>query len=186
MFTNAGLFNAAMSTSSRSIASMAEKQYFPKFLGAVIPKLGTPWVAILIDCCTTCVLIALPFSTLIGAQTCINSFTMILLYVTFIYLRFRRKDMKRPYRVPLNNFLAILFCLFPIAICIWNLATAELTSKLSAVVAVVGALLTYPILCWREFKAFLISIRDKLRSCRTGKYVDSSEATDEQTSLVKL
>lgn len=50
MFTNAGLFNAAMTTSSRALASLAEKKYFPWFIGVEVPKLvcQVPLVLIII------------------------------------------------------------------------------------------------------------------------------------------
>lgn len=103
---------------------------------------------------------------------------MILLYFTFIYLRFRRKDMKRPYRVPLNNFLAIIMCLFPVGISVYNLISSEWTSKLAAVIALAIALITYPIMCWKEFKGFWLGLRDKIRHWRTGQ--DMSQASSEE------
>lgn len=106
---------------------------------------------------------------------------MILLYITFIYLRFARKDLKRPYRVPLNNYLVIIMCLFPVGISIYNLISSEPTSKIAAVIAVSISLFSYPIMCWKEFKGFWLGLRDKFRNWRSGRDAGKTTSSNDET-----
>lgn len=187
MFTNAGLFNSAMATSSRSIAAMSASRYFPQFCGCEVPYIKTPFVAITIDCVITLILIRLPFATLIGAQTCINSMTMILLYMAFIFLRFRQPHRKRYFQVPLNKWLSILFVTPPVVISIFNIFTAGWISQVAFGVVFFLSLLLFPFLCRKEFtekllccKDWVFNFKEKWKAWRDGSATTSIKANNEE------
>jgi len=185
MFTNAGLFNSAMTTSSRSIAAMADNGYFPKIFGCEVPYIRTPFVGVMIDCIVTLILIRLPFSTLIGAQTCINSMTMIILYAAFIYFRFKDPNRARPFKVPLNNFLCILFVLPPVFISAYNIVTAYWISQVAWAVVTVLAIALFPILCRQQFKELMLRVKSGVVSCYDRiKGRKSAESAEESDRLV--
>ena len=77
---------------------------------------GVPIVAIGVQTVLTSLCLLIPMDLLISAQMCIDSVSVIILLLSFIYLRFRRQDLQRPFRIPLNNLLSMFLCIFPICI----------------------------------------------------------------------
>lgn len=93
MICNLGLFNASLLTCARGLAFMAQNKMLPSIFGRV-SRFGTPYVAIIFNALITCILILLPFQVLVDVEIVINSLSLILLYVSFVYLRYKRADMK--------------------------------------------------------------------------------------------
>jgi len=218
MICNAGLLNAALTTSSRSMANMAEIGMLPKVLAKTLGNSNTskeetiieqssdttstakeeqnvqneqnekqktgmqkqkrfamcgvlskcaliaddtaPIVSICVNGLLVCVLIALPFTTLITAQVCIDSLATLILFITFIVLRWKQPNMDRPYSIPIRRLpLVLAMCILPIIICIYSIAIAGWDSQLMTVLFIIAGLVCYPLFCMKEFKLLVYKIK---------------------------
>ncbi|UCG45945.1 MAG: amino acid permease [Candidatus Bathyarchaeota archaeon] len=105
---------------SRMIYGMAKEGAFPKALSRVNRRKGTPWAAILITLAASVIFLFLGDLELIASLTSFGAFiTFAFVNISLIYIRYRRADLERPFKVPLNigrfpvtGFLGLLTCLF--------------------------------------------------------------------------
>ena len=105
---------------SRMIYGMAKEGAFPKVLSRVDPRKGTPRVAILATLLASVIFLFLGDLELVASLTSFGAFiTFAFVNISLIYIRYRRADLKRPFRAPLNvgrfpvtGFLGLLTCLF--------------------------------------------------------------------------
>jgi len=111
--SNLGQFLAEMSSDAYLLMGMAEEGYLPPLL-ARRSKFGTPAYGILVG---TVVVISFgwaDFGVLIELLNANYAISLLLEYGAFVWLRVHRKDMYRPYRVPIPDWAAVLLVLPPI------------------------------------------------------------------------
>ncbi|KAL7462933.1 hypothetical protein ACHAXS_003303 [Conticribra weissflogii] len=110
--SNLGQFLAEMSSDAYLLMGMAEEGYLPPLL-ARRSKYGTPAYGILVG---TVVVISFgwaDFGMLIELLNANYAVSLLLEYGAFVWLRMYRKDMERPYRVPIPDWAAVLLVLPP-------------------------------------------------------------------------
>jgi APA family basic amino acid/polyamine antiporter len=104
---------------SRMIYGMAKEGAFPKILSRVDPKKETPRHAILVTLFVSIIFLLLGDLELVAALTSFGAFiTFAFVNISLIYIRYRRAELKRPFRAPLNigkfpitGFLGLLTCM---------------------------------------------------------------------------
>lgn len=104
---------------SRMIYGMANEGAFPRVLSKLNTKTGTPFLAILITMFASIGFVFLGDLELVASLTSFGAFiTFAFVNGSLIYIRYRRAELKRPFRVPLNigkfpitGFLGLLSCL---------------------------------------------------------------------------
>ncbi len=105
---------------SRMIYGMANEGAFPRILSRLNLKTGTPFLAILVTMFSSIIFVFLGDLELVASLTSFGAFiTFAFVNVSLIYIRYRRSEWKRPFKVPLNigkfpitGFLGLLSCLF--------------------------------------------------------------------------
>ena len=95
-------WNGFLLGAAEVLAVMAQADMLPKYIGRLHPKFGTPWIATMFCaffCCLACLLGTGALTWLVNA----SSFGVVLMYLmatlSFIFLRIRKPQMRRPYRI---------------------------------------------------------------------------------------
>jgi APA family basic amino acid/polyamine antiporter len=105
---------------SRMIYGMAKEGAFPRVLSRVDPKKDTPRLAIAVTMLVSILFLFIGDLELVAALTSFGAFiTFAFVNISLIYIRYRRAELERPFRAPLNinrfpvtGFLGLLTCLF--------------------------------------------------------------------------
>ncbi len=105
---------------SRMIYGMSKEDAFPKILSKVDQKTGTPPLAILVTLLISILFIFIGDLQLVASLTSFGAFiTFAFVNLSLIYIRFKKADLKRPFKAPLNigkfpltGLLGLLACLF--------------------------------------------------------------------------
>jgi APA family basic amino acid/polyamine antiporter len=119
LFATANTVLIILIVGSRMIYGMAKDAALPSFLSKVHYKTKTPWIAIF------CIMIFSMFFILLDDIQLVASITSFGVFITFalvnlslIWLRYRKPELKRPFRVPLSigrfpviSFLGLMSCL---------------------------------------------------------------------------
>jgi APA family basic amino acid/polyamine antiporter len=88
---------------SRMIYGMAKDAALPKILSKIHSKTKTPWTAILTMMILSMIFVFLGDIELVANITSLGVFiTFALVNLSLIWLRYKKPDLKRPFRVPLN------------------------------------------------------------------------------------
>ncbi|KNA22680.1 hypothetical protein SOVF_031980 [Spinacia oleracea] len=108
-----GLFEAQLSSSSFQVMGMADIGFLPRFCAARSKWFNTPWVGILASTVITLAVSFMDFTDLISSANFLYSLGMLLEFASFLWLRRKRPQLKRPYRVPLGLPGLVIMCLVP-------------------------------------------------------------------------
>lgn len=122
--SNFGTYIAYLATSSQSLHALALEGRLPRFMTLTLPKFGTPVVCILFYTLTTMMLVLLDFSIIVETESVMYCIHVIILFTAFVRLRFVAPDMKRPYRVPGNNIVAIFVAGLPTVVALINIGVS--------------------------------------------------------------
>ena len=112
MMSNIGMFEAEMSSDSWQVAGMADRGIIPKIMG-YRNKYGTPTYGILLSASGVLVLCWLSFSQVIEMLNILYCFAQIIEFISFIYLRIKYPNLKRPFKIPLDTFGVCLMLTLP-------------------------------------------------------------------------
>ncbi|ESQ48645.1 hypothetical protein EUTSA_v10020694mg [Eutrema salsugineum] len=113
VLSSIGLFEAQLSSSAYQLEGMAELGFLPKFFGVRSKWFNTPWVGILISALMSLGLSYMNFTDIISAANFLYTLGMFLEFASFIWLRRKLPELKRPYRVPLNFTGLVIMCVVP-------------------------------------------------------------------------
>jgi amino acid transporter len=101
LFATANTALVSMLVASRVVFGIARQGEVPRALAALLPKRGTPWVAILLVAAVAAALV--PFGN-VGVVASVSSFASLLAFagvnVALIVLRYAEPRSRRPFRVP--------------------------------------------------------------------------------------
>jgi amino acid transporter len=144
LVASAGLFLALLLTNSRLPFALALGGQMPGVLAKVHPRLGTPWVSVLLSSVCYSVFAYWSFKELIVLDMWLYSVTLLLELAAFVALRLREPELVRPWRIGGGPTGMWLTAALPAGCGVLAMATAGWTNTL------VGALaaLTGPIAYW--------------------------------------
>jgi len=135
----AGMLNALLCTSARVPYAMAERAMLPRALAARHGKFATPSRTILINAIGITVLIPFSFQELIEVDMFLYAAALLLEFAALVWLRIKRPEMPRPYRVPFGLAGAIAISAPPVALCLISIGLSnEATRYVSLGVILVG------------------------------------------------
>lgn len=144
-----GLFEAQLSSSAYQILGMADLGFLPKFFGLRSKKFNTPWVGILVSTLITLGVSYMDFESIVASANFLYSLGMLLEFAAFIWLRMKRPQLKRPYRVPMKLPGLVIMCLIPSGFLVVIMVVA------TKIVYLVGGLMTLGAIGWYFFMKFL-------------------------------
>ncbi|XP_072990002.1 probable polyamine transporter At3g13620 [Typha latifolia] len=120
-----GLYEAQLSSCSFQLLGMADLGLLPRFFASRAKWFDTPWVGILVSSLITFSLSFMSFNDIISSANFLYSLGMLLEFAAFLWLRRKRPDLKRPYRVPLRLPGLVAMCFVPSAFLIFVMAIAS-------------------------------------------------------------
>lgn len=144
--STAGLFMSLLLTNSRLPYVLARDRQMPAWLGAVHPRFGTPWPAVVLSAACYAAFAVFSFKELIVLTVWLYSLSLVVELAAFVWLRVVEPDMPRPWRVPGGAIGVSLVVVFPSLFILGAIATAGWRNTVAGVVAA----LTGPI-AWRAF-----------------------------------
>ncbi len=138
----AGLFLTLLLTNSRLPYILARDGLLPAGLGALHPRFGTPWVAVVLSAALYAAFAAFSFKELIVLNVWLYSLSLLIELAAFVHLRVDAPEMARPWRVPGGFATALLVAGVPAALSLLAMATAGWLNTLAGATAA----LTGPVL----------------------------------------
>lgn len=144
--STAGLFMSLLLTNSRLPYVLACDRQMPAWLGAVHPRFGTPWPAVVLSAACYAAVAAFSFKELIVLDVWLYSLTLIVELAAFVWLRVTAPELDRPWRVPGGAAGVSLVVVFPALFIVAAMATAGWRNTIAGIVAA----LTGPV-AWGAF-----------------------------------
>ncbi|KAL8130524.1 hypothetical protein V2J09_019679 [Rumex salicifolius] len=127
VLSSIGLFEAQMSSCTYQVLGMANIGFLPRFCAARSKRFKTPWVGILVSCMISLGASFLEFDDIVASANFLYSLGMLLEFAAFVWLRYKRPNLKRPYRVPVNIPCLVIMCLVPSALLVFIMTVANST-----------------------------------------------------------
>ncbi len=146
MFSTAGLFMSLLLTNSRLPYVLARDHVMPRWLGAVDPRSGSPWTAVVVSAALYAAFAVFSFKELIVLNIWLYSLSLFVELAAFVRLRVTAPEMRRPWRVPGGLTGAVAVVVFPALFCAGAMATAGWTNTIAGVAAALTGPLAYRVL----------------------------------------
>ncbi|MQM01960.1 hypothetical protein Taro_034714, partial [Colocasia esculenta] len=108
-----GLYEAQLSSSSFQLLGMADLGLLPRAFAARARWFRTPWLAIVVSTVVTLSVSFMSFDNIIASTNFLYSLGMLLEFASFLWLRWKRPGITRPFRVPLRLPGLVIMCLVP-------------------------------------------------------------------------
>ncbi|RLN18368.1 putative polyamine transporter [Panicum miliaceum] len=124
VLSSIGLYSATLSSAAFQLLGMADLGLLPRVFAARAPVFNTPWVSIVATSAITLGMSFFSFNNIVAAANFLYSLGMLLEFAAFIWLRAKRPDLPRPYRVPARLPGAVALCLVPSAFLVFVMAIA--------------------------------------------------------------
>ncbi|MQL83314.1 hypothetical protein Taro_015807 [Colocasia esculenta] len=119
IISTVGLFEAQLSTSSFQLLGMADLGLLPRVFSSRAWWFRTPWLAIVVSTALSLSISFTSFANIITSANFLYSLGMLLEFASFLWLRWRRPGIKRPFRVPLSLPGLVCMCLVPTGILVF-------------------------------------------------------------------
>jgi amino acid transporter len=146
VLSTAGLFMSLLLTNSRLPYVLARDHVMPRWLGAVDPRSGTPWTAVVVSAALYAAFAAFSFKELIVLNIWLYSLSLLVELAAFVWLRLIAAEMPRPWRVPGGFAGAAVVVTFPALFCLGAMATAGWTNTIAGVAAALTGPLAHRLL----------------------------------------
>jgi amino acid transporter len=153
VLSTAGLFMSLLLTNSRLPYVLARDHAMPAWLGAVDPRFGTPWTAVIFSAACYAAFAVFSFKELIVLNVWLYSLSLLVELAAFVWLRVTAPEMPRPWRVPGGFAGAIGVAVFPLLFCVGAIATAGWTNTIAGAAAALTGPLAYRVLGRRALAA---------------------------------
>ncbi|CAL4914615.1 unnamed protein product [Urochloa decumbens] len=124
--SSVGLYSATVSSAAYLLSGMAELGHIPSLFSSRAPVFGTPWASITATGAVALGMSFLSFDSIVAVTNFLYGLGMLLELAAFLWLRARRPDMPRPYRVPTGTGTAgaAAVCAVPAAFLVAVMAVA--------------------------------------------------------------
>ena len=139
----AGLFTSLLLTNSRLPYVLARAGTLPTWLGAIHPRFGAPWAAIIVSAACYAAFAVFSFKELIVLNVWLYSLALLIELGAFLRLRRTEPAMARPWRVPGGAAGAVLVVACPALFALGAMATAGLPNTIAGVAAALTGPVAY-------------------------------------------
>lgn len=140
--SNLALFEAEMSADAYMIMGMADRGILPRIFQKRSERYGTPTYGILLGLAVIVIMSVADFSQLVEILNFNYAISLVMEYAAFVKLRYTRRDLLRPFKIPIPDWAAILLVLPPcIGIFIIFAISSWITNVFVFCVAAVGLVL---------------------------------------------
>jgi len=113
VLSSIGLYSSSMSSAAYLLAGMADLGHLPSLFAARAPTFDTPWVSITVMGAIALGMSFLSFDSIVAVTNFLYSLGMLLEFAAFVWLRAKRPDLPRPYRVPMGTAGVAAMCAVP-------------------------------------------------------------------------
>jgi amino acid transporter len=144
LMASAGLFLSLLLTNSRLPFALAANGQLPAVLAKIHPRLGTPWMAVIVSSACYSAFAYWSFKELIVLDMWLYSIALLLELAAFVALRLREPELPRPWRVGGGALGMWATAALPAACGLLAMATAGWSNTLVGA----GAALTGPLAYW--------------------------------------
>lgn len=141
-----GLFEAQLSSCAFQVLGMADIGFLPRFCASRSKWFNTPWVGILASTVITLGISYMNFTTIISSANFLYSLGMLLEFAAFLWLRRKKPELKRPYRVPLRLPGLVIMCLVPSVFLVFIMVIATKTVFLVSGLMTAGGIIWFFVL----------------------------------------
>lgn len=145
----AGQFLSLLLTNSRLPYVLAEGGLMPARLGALHPRYGTPWAAVIVSSVFYSALALVSFKDLVVLSIWLYSLTLVVELAAFVWLRLAEPRLDRPWRVPGGTAGAIAVSIPPALFAVVAMATAGGLNTVVGIGAALSGPLAYAVLARR-------------------------------------
>ncbi|KAF2314536.1 hypothetical protein GH714_027402 [Hevea brasiliensis] len=135
-----GLFEAQLSSTAFQLLGMADLGFLPNFFDKRSKWFNTPWVGILLSTLIILGVSYMNFTDIISSANFLYSLGMLLEFASFLWLRRKLPELKRPYRIPMRLPGLVIMCLIPSAFLVLIMAIATKIVYLVSGLMTVGAI----------------------------------------------
>ncbi|XP_011088055.1 probable polyamine transporter At3g19553 [Sesamum indicum] len=143
--SNMGMFEAEMSSDAYQLLGMSEIGMLPSIF-ASRSKYGTPTFSILCSATGVIFLSWMSFQEILEFLNFLYAVGMLLEFAAFIKLRIKRRDLHRPYKIPLETFGATILCLPPVSLLVLVMCLASPKTYLVSSAVIILGFALYPTL----------------------------------------
>ncbi|WCJ28869.1 Amino acid permease family protein [Euphorbia peplus] len=138
-FSVIGLYEAQLSSCVYQLLGMADLGFLPVFFGVRSRWFNTPWVGILLSTVIGLAGSVMDFTDIISSVNFLYCLGMLLEFASFLWLRKKFPNIKRPFRVPVGFNGLVIMCLIPSGFLVYVMAVATKTVYLvSGILTVFG------------------------------------------------
>jgi len=138
-----GMLNALFCTSVRVLFAMVERGMLFRRLATLHPRYATPWFSIVVNSLGLAALIPFSFQELIEVDMFLYATALVLEFAALIWLRLKRPEMSRPYRVPFGIPGVIAISVPPVALCLLSIVLSNGATKYVSLGSIAIGLLVY-------------------------------------------
>ncbi|VFQ60046.1 unnamed protein product [Cuscuta campestris] len=136
-----GLYEAQLSSCAYQILGMAEIGAVPRALDARSERFDTPWVGVVGPTLVALAVSCADFASVVSSVNFLYGLGMLLEFGSFLWLRVKMPDAKRPYKVPLSLPWLVVMCLVPSGFLVYVMADAtKAVFGVSALLTLLGVL----------------------------------------------
>ncbi len=153
VLSTTGLFMSLLLTNSRLPYVMARDHMMPRWLGAVDPRFGSPWTAVVVSATLYAAFAVFSFKELIVLNVWLYSLSLLVELAAFVRLRAIAPEMARPWRVPGGFAGAVGVVVCPVLFCLGAMATAGWANTIAGLAAALTGPLVYRVLGRRTILA---------------------------------
>ena len=118
---NLALYLDYLASGARPLFALAEDGLFPKSIGRISTRFGTPVAAIILMAILNAVLVIGPFQNLVVIDVMVYISSYVVIFIAAVRLRIKEPNLRRPFRIPLGTAGMIAMVIPPILIVLFTI-----------------------------------------------------------------
>jgi len=118
---NLALYLDYLASGARPLFALAEDGLFPKSIGQISTRFGTPVAAIILMAILNAVLVIGPFQNLVVIDVMVYISSYVVIFIAAVRLRIKEPNLRRPFRIPLGTTGMIAMVIPPILIVLFTI-----------------------------------------------------------------
>ncbi|EPS64008.1 hypothetical protein M569_10772, partial [Genlisea aurea] len=139
IFSSLGLFGAQLSSCCYQLVGMSDLALLPRVFSVRSKWFNTPWLSILVSISIGLGLAYINYTSVVSSANFVTSLGMLLEFASFLWLRWKKPEKPRPYKLPLRLPALVVMLLFPVGIlCFLLVTSSKVVYMISGVMTAAG------------------------------------------------